>query len=345
MNNLEKSSEFQDPPKYEGGVCVTASLDHSLGPTHIKDIPTSSGYEKILMSFKYPTMNERRNHIGEGCKTTFNWIFDQIEQGDNDAAIDCHVDTKSEWLPGSNQQNPNPTTHTTFRASGFLDWLRSLHQPLFWISGKPRSGKSTLVKFLLDDHRTRANFEVNLPHATIISHFFWLPGNAMDRSTKGMLCSLNHQLLSNSNNNNNYSNVFHHPTFPSIKLKDNPSDWSIKELQDIFVYLLRKSARPILIFLDGLDEIDPSDGPFFLLSLLDTVCKIPGVKVYTSSRPEPTLQQYFNMTPSFRVQDFTVRDIRNYARKRLRLQSLTSSQRLDDEEFEKLMEEFGDKSH
>lgn len=160
-----------------------------------------------------------------------------------------------------------------------------------------------------------------------------------------MLCSLNHQLLSNSNNNNNYSNVFHHPTFPSIKLKDNPSDWSIKELQDIFVYLLRKSARPILIFLDGLDEIDPSDGPFFLLSLLDTVCKIPGVKVYTSSRPEPTLQQYFNMTPSFRVQDFTVRDIRNYARKRLRLQSLTSSQRLDDEEFEKLMEEFGDKSH
>ena len=50
-------------------------------------------------------------------------------------------------------------THTfdwvfTNSETGFADWLHS-NKSLFWITGKPSSGKSTLMKYLVQDSRTQ----------------------------------------------------------------------------------------------------------------------------------------------------------------------------------------------
>ena len=41
---------------------------------------------------------------------------------------------------------------------GFLKWLAS-KEPFYWIRGKPASGKSTLMKMVLNDKRTSLAFK------------------------------------------------------------------------------------------------------------------------------------------------------------------------------------------
>lgn len=53
----------------------------------------------------------------------------------------------------------------------FVDWLKS-DLPVYWITGKPGSGKSTLMKFLISDSRTLAALKEWRKDAIIITHFF-----------------------------------------------------------------------------------------------------------------------------------------------------------------------------
>lgn len=58
----------------------------------------------------------------------------------------------------------------------FISWLQS-DKKLFYIAGKPGSGKSTLVKFITQHHRTRELIEDRNPDAIIIQYFFWKIGS------------------------------------------------------------------------------------------------------------------------------------------------------------------------
>ena len=88
-----------------------------------------------------------------------------------------------------------------------------------------------------------------------------------------------------------------------------PGDWSKEDLETVLFYAIKTSSQPTCIFLDGLDEIDPSDGQFRLLELVDKLCTLPQLKLCVSSRPEPVLQGHFSKFPIIRVQDMTKSDI------------------------------------
>lgn len=79
---------------------------------------------------------------------------------------------------------------------GFLTWLQSkeTNKP-FWISGKPGSGESTLVKFLAQHRETRKVLDAWGANAPIIHHFFWKVGGGMQSNLLGLLCSLIYQLV------------------------------------------------------------------------------------------------------------------------------------------------------
>ncbi len=78
----------------------------------------------------------------------------------------------------------------------FSRWL-ALDRPLFWVSGKPGSGKSTLMKFLVDNDMTRVHLrnwsggcQVAMSH-----YFFWVNGTELERSQEGLLRSLLYEIL------------------------------------------------------------------------------------------------------------------------------------------------------
>lgn len=77
----------------------------------------------------------------------------------------------------------------------FTNWLNSSNS-LDWIKGKPGAGKSTLMKFLYQDPRTKEYLLEHAPAGLIIlSHFFYLGGHKMQKSIKGLYCSLICQLI------------------------------------------------------------------------------------------------------------------------------------------------------
>lgn len=149
-------------------------------------------HDRLLKSLKYATMNERRNQIHHPHTETFQWIFgDAPTSGDAPTYEDSFVsedvfiadDSTSE--DASNSEDPSISEGQLDQvgrdcqqireaAAGFIEWARDPSSQLFWISGKPGSGKSTLMKFLAESLRTLKLLDSASPaesRTVVLSHF------------------------------------------------------------------------------------------------------------------------------------------------------------------------------
>ncbi|KAI6863252.1 hypothetical protein KC323_g5135 [Hortaea werneckii] len=119
----------------------------------------------IVETLAHPHLRRRWEDVPNAPQSTFAWLLD-------------------------------PAVPKSAQASHLLSFLSTEHG-LFWIRGRPASGKSTLMKFLTDTHRTDDVMKVwATDHdITIASHYFWTPGSTIQKSQQGMLQSLAHQVL------------------------------------------------------------------------------------------------------------------------------------------------------
>lgn len=248
-------------------------LEHRVEQTDVK-----WHHERLLTSLKYRGMNERANQVENAHARTFRWLFADADE----------------------RKSPEPVW------SSFTDWLQS-NLSVYWIMGKPGSGKSTLSKFILSEPRTKSGLEKWRPGVIIANHYFWRPGSQMQRSIKGMLSSIAHQLgLCVPNSLEYYST-----NIPRIDQKDDATDWSVTELQQLCLNLIRGCGRPLCLFIDGLDECGPEDDHQKLLGTLESM-RLPNVKIIVSSRNEPIFEHRFRHEPQLRVQDLTAEDLHTY---------------------------------
>lgn len=128
---------------------------------------------RLLGSLDFELRNARYNTITDSHEITFEWIYD-VEPSSNNA-----------------DQKDAQTRH---HSKSFVSWLSS-DEPLFWVSGKPGSGKSTLMKFLRDHQRTQELLRKNDSSAFIISVFIWNAGSPQERSLQSVIASLLYSLL------------------------------------------------------------------------------------------------------------------------------------------------------
>ncbi|KAI7776956.1 hypothetical protein LA080_004250 [Diaporthe eres] len=79
----------------------------------------------------------------------------------------------------------------------FIVWLERDHG-MFHISGKPGSGKSTLMKYLCQHRRTKDHLEAWAGDKNLSTgeFFFWRPGSTLQKSLKGIIRGLLHCVLS-----------------------------------------------------------------------------------------------------------------------------------------------------
>ncbi|KAG6358726.1 hypothetical protein INS49_012245 [Diaporthe citri] len=168
---------------------------------HIEQASRERLRERLLKSLKYPGMNELTNQVENAHARTFRRLFadaDDFSYSDDEEPCSgseelderdaCSEDTDYSTDSKHKEKPPEMVWDS------FTDWLQS-NLSIYWIMGKPGSGKSTLAKFVLSEPRTRIALEKWHPGAIIASHFFWRPGSLLQRSIKGMLCSLVHQLV------------------------------------------------------------------------------------------------------------------------------------------------------
>jgi len=222
--------------------------------------------EQFLASLKYPSMNERRNHITPSFGNTSEWILDEDDSEDDSEADGSTLSAEDRVKAEKPWDN-------------FNDWLKS-DNSIYWISGKPGSGKSTLVKFVISSPRAQALLNMWSPNTLVLSHFLWKPGSRMQNNIKGLLCSLLHQALSHN------MDVLDSALEISPSTKDSDTDWSVSELKHACQSVFLSYPSPLCIFIDGIDEICDEDGAIALMEVVAGFRAIPRVKVCVAGRPE-----------------------------------------------------------
>ncbi|KAL8922530.1 MAG: hypothetical protein Q9172_003537 [Xanthocarpia lactea] len=281
--------------------------------THITDLNRQQHdqqqHDRFLHSLWFREIHTRMNDIADSHSRTLHWMFED--------------DATRPW-------------------DSFCSWLQA-DDRLYWINGKPGSGKSTLMKFLINDPRTRTLLAQGSSSKSplIVGFYFWLSGSEMQRSFKGFLCSVIHQLV--HEDRQLIPKLLHHN--PGLLSKRNTGDWAKQELQRILTQIINLLDRPLCIFLDGLDEFDQKDDIDKLLNLVEASFESAMIKFCISSRPENYITKRLSGYMQLRLQDLTAYDIDMCIRTKLettRTQCLSTS--IDDGYLERIVETIAEKA-
>ncbi|RSL56235.1 hypothetical protein CEP54_008956 [Fusarium duplospermum] len=253
----------------------------------------------ILESLAYSSMGDREDEVTEAHSRTLEWIFDD-----------------------SSLTQP---LRNAFRDS-FTTWLQTNELgSTYWITGKPGSGKSTLMRFLSQDPTAMKYLRLwaaDKPVQTA-GFFFWTSGSRQQRSQTGLLRSLLHQLLSSSPE-------LIAKTFPDLWTKVRQMttkerislelEWTIDDLRgalDTFLDAALKDAN-ICLFIDGLDEFD-GDHREIIDFFKGLTTRGNSLKMCLSSRPWAVFDEAFgNSVPNTKLQDLSYEDMCRYVKDALR---------------------------
>lgn len=245
----------------------------------------SSNYKKALLeSLWYPDIQAREEGIKDAHAKTFEWLL---------------ADSETAFQPWDN----------------FVAWLEG-GQDTYWISGKAGSGKSTLMRYICDDDRTKAILKAwaGSREVLIVKFFFWRAGSLVQKTIIGLLRSLLHQILSalpkliGTVSAGNVSSAFQNAGLPA---------WTEARLNNCLRAVLSELAMShrVCLFLDGLDELDQSYEQ--ILSLVADLMDHSNVKICLSSRPYRIFSDAFSSSAMLRLHDLTKADIRTYVTKSL----------------------------
>ncbi|KAK3368129.1 hypothetical protein B0H63DRAFT_528511 [Podospora didyma] len=235
---------------------------------------------------QFPTQPVRHARIPEAYRNTFGWASNK------------------------------PREDTGNSATYIAKWLRG-GDGIFWVSGKPGSGKSTFMNFIADDPRTRSILQKwsGSKRLVMASHYFWSAGTKMQKSQEGLIRTLLYAIFKQ------------HSGFISPSCGDwrpvpgggDENGWTLSDLQTTVRKLstLETTSVRFCLFVDGLDEFDGDHDE--LCQVLKDLAESANIKICVSSRPWNVFEQAFgeNLLAKLYIQDLTRNDILEYTRFRL----------------------------
>lgn len=235
-----------------------------------------------LRSLLFTEIERRYGNVEKAHTATFDWIF-----RDN--------------VPSGNDQNTRVE---------FGQWLRE-REGHFWVEGKAGSGKSTLMKYIYEHKKTKRFLQqwadAGNKRLVTAKHFFWHSGTSLQKSQEGLLRSLLVEILRRC------PDLIHQIGHQNFSDTQSADGWSRQHLFAIFKKL-SSCDLPVrfCFFVDGLDEYDGHDEE--LIELLQSLLRIPDLKICLSSRPFPQFRDAFgrNSNATLRLQDLTRNDIHTY---------------------------------
>ncbi|KAH8895388.1 hypothetical protein GQ53DRAFT_855821 [Thozetella sp. PMI_491] len=243
----------------------------------------------ILSTLQFWTMDRRKESIAKEHENTFEWVLAQ-----------------------------EPSEGSSEPPSNFGNWLGS-DEPLYWISGKPGSGKSTLMKFIAENQKTLDGLRRWAKDDTLITAGFYFWSSAKDplqKSDTGLLRSILFQILRQC---------------PDLIKHAYPEQWQDRQSQgtmqrfarelpisDLLAAYQRISALlsttrvKFCFFIDGLDEYDGE--PADVIRLIESLSKTGNLKTCISSRQWTEFEAIFGGQNPWKlyVHQLTYGDMRLY---------------------------------
>ncbi|KAK5624999.1 hypothetical protein RRF57_000715 [Xylaria bambusicola] len=233
--------------------------------------------QKILKSLRYPEMEVRHKSIKAAHAKTFEWILDD---------------------------------HT------FAKWLEN-GEGIYWIRGKAGSGKSTIMRFLVENSKTSKLLSAWAGQRKLVlaSYFFWKSGTSMQKSLNGLLRTLLFQVLRQ---------------IPPLIEKLFPLKWKERDLSidpfsdDEIIRAIKalplETSLPIrfCFFIDGLDEYTMGAERYYgdfqePTQMLKALCASSVIKICVSSRPWTPFERAFGSSPNkLQLENLTRSDIRAF---------------------------------
>ncbi|KAK8075823.1 DNA damage-inducible protein 1 [Apiospora hydei] len=190
----------------------------------------------------------------------------------------------------------------------------------FWVSGKPGSGKSTFMKYVVNSDQAIQKLKswAQGHDVVVASHFLWCRGSPMQRSHQGLLRTLLLDIF--RQRPHLISQVFDRDADSSSGTDATDQiDWDIPQLRSTLESLTSGSApgTKFCIFIDGLDECDGDHVELgqYLLKLSES----PLVKLCVSSRPWNVFEDAFgrDLSTKLYMHELNGGDILRYTRSRL----------------------------
>ncbi|RSL88327.1 hypothetical protein CEP52_015262 [Fusarium oligoseptatum] len=247
---------------------------------------------RILQSLFFPEINSRKEAIPEAYASTCSWIFRDSETDENGEQL--------KW-------------------PSFPSWLKQGDKNIYWITGKPGSGKSTLMKYIIENPDLRTHLQEyagDLP-CLQAGFFFWNPGSELETSREGLLRTLLHQCLEARPELIPTVAPRRWALYNLLGGSTVPPEWAWKELKESFDILcsLHGQEFRLALFIDGLDEFkEPKESPDLLINLIRHVATSYGIKICVSSRPWNVFADAFGLEPSLTMQNLSGRDIEHFVR-------------------------------
>lgn len=207
-----------------------------------RQLSTAEGFrsklQRFMKSLQFEALPRRHEAIPEAHERTLRWLL----HGKTTKDKTPHIPAKED---DGDQMN-------------FSQWLESGNE-IFWVSGKPGSGKSTLMKYVADAVRTYQLVSRWASPTIIVAHYFWSSGSLMQKSQEGLLRSLLYCIFQQC------------PELIPIVCQEqwreaddhNYSDrrWSLPSLKKALRKIAEEETRRRInfcFFIDGMDEFEGS---------------------------------------------------------------------------------------
>jgi hypothetical protein len=223
-------------------------------------------------------------------------------------------------------------------AGGLLEWFGNTNgDNLFWVTGKPGCGKTTLTKHLFRNSRIFDYLEAWSGAAPGITStfFFWNSGTELQNSPTGMLRCILYESLQDmiygplEQDQGIVQWLFGDRWRQFTSYGGGIHEFTFAEVRKAFELMVADVSKKFLFMIDGLDEMDEHSSE--LVETVINATKKDNVKIVVSSRASPELEAAFEKRPSLVLDEWTKKDSQAYIMDRFdKAEKLTSLRRRSD---------------
>jgi hypothetical protein len=295
---------------------------------------------RVMNALSFPEMKDRRNMIESRVNDfggTCRWIFSRprnnlpnigdlkIDHGhDSDGDLDDEASSTGDVdLPLFDDDEDRPGAEylsNTACENLFALWLDRTNSGLYWISGKPGSGKSSLMNFIFHNlgpeikKCPRLQSWAGNQQPRILSFWFFKASpTILLRTIQGFWRSICFQILdfdeSLANTINQDADGSAPTSLRSCLALGGSSEgvWTNKELEDWCYYLISHSRLKYILLVDGLDEIEGDRE--HLVSGMETLSRQERLKLCCASRSEEPFNRMLGSYTSLHLHEVNYADI------------------------------------